>query len=179
MAAPVFIWAPDFCRRRFCFGMPDITPTRWASGTSGANQRTDPGPPGFTRNFNLLDGAGTHFDAVSFSERGSIYNRDGRSFFAFAAYTSPHWPLQVPDDYLELYAGAYDDGYDVLREQRFESLKEDGNVRVVAGFELFDVVADPGESTDLSQSEPEQYEAMLELWREERRRLGIILPLDI
>ena len=51
---------------------------------------------------------------------------DGKPFFAFAAYTSPHWPLQVPDQYLDLYAGHYDDGYDALREDRFDSLKEAG-----------------------------------------------------
>ena len=51
---------------------------------------------------------------------------DGKPFFAFAAYTSPHWPLQVPDEYLESYAGQYDDGYDALRMQRLDSLKEAG-----------------------------------------------------
>ena len=49
---------------------------------------------------------------------------EGNPFFVYAAYTSPHWPLQVPDDYLHLYSGRYDQGYDVLREQRFDSLKE-------------------------------------------------------
>lgn len=53
---------------------------------------------------------------------------DGRPFFAFAAYTSPHWPLQVPDEYLDLYRGRYDMGYDRLREQRLESLKAAGMV---------------------------------------------------
>ena len=51
---------------------------------------------------------------------------DGNPFFAFAAYTSPHWPLQVPDEYLDFYAGHYDDGYDALRERRFDSLQEAG-----------------------------------------------------
>ena len=40
---------------------------------------------------------------------------DGRPFFAYAAYTSPHWPLQVPDAELDRYRGAYDEGYDTLR----------------------------------------------------------------
>jgi arylsulfatase A-like enzyme len=34
--------------------------------------------------------------------------------------------LQVPDEYLDLYAGQYDAGYDALREQRFASLKAAG-----------------------------------------------------
>jgi arylsulfatase len=49
-----------------------------------------------------------------------------RPFFMIAAYTSPHWPLQVPDEDLDLYAGRYDMGYDRLRELRFESLKGAG-----------------------------------------------------
>lgn len=122
----------------------------------GVEQQQSPHAAGFSRAFNLLQGAGTHFDALGYKEGGSSYreneslaeypvgrystefytskliefieaDRDnGQPFFAFAAYTSPHWPLQVPDDYLDLYAGRYDDGYDALRERRFDSLKEAG-----------------------------------------------------
>lgn len=53
---------------------------------------------------------------------------DGRPFFAYAAYTSPHWPLQVPDEYLDLYRGRYDMGYDSLRVLRFQSLQAAGIV---------------------------------------------------
>ncbi len=48
--------------------------------------------------------------------------RDGKPFFAFAAYTSPHWPLQSPAAN-DRYRGHYDMGYDSLRRLRFESLK--------------------------------------------------------
>jgi arylsulfatase len=54
--------------------------------------------------------------------------QDDRPFFALAAYTSPHWPLQVPDEELDRYRGRYDMGYDRLREMRFASLKEAGIV---------------------------------------------------
>jgi arylsulfatase len=111
---------------------------------------------GFTRSWSMLDGAGTHYDSQGYSEDGSTYWSDtdyteypegrystdfytdrliefidagkagGKPFFAFAAYTSPHWPLQVPDEYRDRYAGRYDDGYDALRERRFESLKAAG-----------------------------------------------------
>ncbi|MCA7923112.1 arylsulfatase [Burkholderia cenocepacia] len=43
---------------------------------------------------------------------------DGKPFFAYAAYTSPHWPLQVPEPYLHKYAGRYDAGYDAIRDAR-------------------------------------------------------------
>jgi len=49
-----------------------------------------------------------------------------KPFFAYASYSSPHWPLQVPDDWLDKYKGVYDDGYEVLKEKRFAALKKKG-----------------------------------------------------
>lgn len=51
--------------------------------------------------------------------------KDGKPFFAFAAYTSPHWPLQAPPSN-DRYRGNYDMGYDSLRAMRFRSLKRAG-----------------------------------------------------
>ena len=56
------------------------------------------------------------------------YRGDGKPFFAFAAYTSPHWPLQVDDSYWKKYTGRYDDGYEKLKERRLESLKNAGMI---------------------------------------------------
>jgi arylsulfatase len=44
---------------------------------------------------------------------------DGRPFFAYLAYTAPHWPLQAPDSVIDKYRGAYDRGYDSVRQGRF------------------------------------------------------------
>lgn len=54
---------------------------------------------------------------------------DKKPFFLYAAYTSPHWPLQVPEEYIEKYQGVYDIGYDSLRSLRFHALKEKGMIR--------------------------------------------------
>jgi arylsulfatase len=51
---------------------------------------------------------------------------DKKPFFAYAAYTSPHWPLQVSDTYWKKYEGQYDEGYEKLRDQRLHSLIEKG-----------------------------------------------------
>jgi arylsulfatase A-like enzyme len=48
---------------------------------------------------------------------------DGKPFFAYAAYTSPHWPLQVPEPWLHKYAGRYDAGYDAIRNARIARQK--------------------------------------------------------
>lgn len=51
---------------------------------------------------------------------------DGRPFFAYASYTAPHWPLQVPDEWLDRYAGTYDAGWDTLRARRVAALRDRG-----------------------------------------------------
>lgn len=56
--------------------------------------------------------------------------RDGKPFAAFATYTSPHWPLQVPEPWASQYKGAYDAGYDAIRQQRLNKQKPLGFVPV-------------------------------------------------
>ncbi len=43
---------------------------------------------------------------------------DGKPFAAFATFTSPHWPLQVPEPWLSQYSGWYNGGYTVTRNRR-------------------------------------------------------------
>lgn len=50
----------------------------------------------------------------------------GKPFFAYAAYTAPHWPLQAPEDYIDRYKGVYDEGYDKIRLARIERMKAKG-----------------------------------------------------
>ncbi len=131
-------------------GYHTYTAGKWHLGVDAS---ASPTAAGFTRSFSLLQGAGNHWDSIGFENGPATWwadgdfaeypageystavytdrligfiesNRaDGKPFFALAAYTSPHWPLQVPDEDLNLYAGHYDEGYDRLRERRFESLK--------------------------------------------------------
>lgn len=49
-----------------------------------------------------------------------------KPFFALAAYTSPHWPLQVDSSYWKKYEVNYADGYEALRIRRLEGLKVKG-----------------------------------------------------
>jgi arylsulfatase A-like enzyme len=51
---------------------------------------------------------------------------DKKPFFAYAAYTSPHWPLQAPDEDIAAHKGRYDEGYDVIRKRRVEKMKQLG-----------------------------------------------------
>lgn len=46
-------------------------------------------------------------------------------------------------------------------------------------FQLYDLQNDPGETTDLSDTQLEKMESLLELWRVQRKQLGIVLPTDL
>lgn len=50
----------------------------------------------------------------------------GKPFFAYAAYTSPHWPLQAPQAWLDKYRGRYDAGYDSVRLARIQRMRDKG-----------------------------------------------------
>ena len=51
---------------------------------------------------------------------------DGVPFFAWYTPTTPHWPIQVPDNYLHRYDGVYDNGYDDLIRKRVQRANEMG-----------------------------------------------------
>jgi arylsulfatase A-like enzyme len=51
-----------------------------------------------------------------------------RPFFAYLSYTAPHDPLHAPAEFIDKYRGAYDEGWDVLRERRLQALKDRGIV---------------------------------------------------
>jgi arylsulfatase A-like enzyme len=49
-----------------------------------------------------------------------------KPFFAYLPFSSPHWPLQAPEEDRVAYRGQYDDGPDALREKRLRCLEEMG-----------------------------------------------------
>lgn len=51
---------------------------------------------------------------------------DNKPFFAYLAFTAPHWPLQAPTEVIDKYRGVYDVGYDVVRERRFAEQQKRG-----------------------------------------------------
>lgn len=88
-------------------------------------QPGQPGQPGGT------GGSPAAFYSTDFYTQRLIgyidaHKDDGKPFFAYAAYTSPHWPLQVPEPYLSKYAGRYDAGYDAIRAARIARQKQLG-----------------------------------------------------
>lgn len=51
---------------------------------------------------------------------------DDAPFFAYLAFSAPHFPLQAPDASLAAYRGAYDHGYDALFEARLAAARRLG-----------------------------------------------------
>jgi arylsulfatase A-like enzyme len=47
-------------------------------------------------------------------------------FFGYLTYTAPHYPLQAPREYIDQYRGAYDRGYDAVRDQRVSRMRSMG-----------------------------------------------------
>lgn len=96
---------------------------------------------------------------------------EGKPWFAYMPYTAPHWPLQLPDDWLDKYAGQYEMGYDELRNQRFRRALELGVIPANANLENFEPQADPWAS--VSADEQRKYSRAQEIYA------GMIEHLDM
>lgn len=73
------------------------------------------------------------YSSEAFASRIIQYLDDTRGdgskpFFAYLAFTAPHWPLHAPDEDIRKYEGRYDGGYDVLRRERLARMKSLGLV---------------------------------------------------
>ena len=97
-----------------------------------------------------------------------LQSHDGDApWFAYLPYTAPHWPLQVPDAWLDRYAGRYEEGFDALREERVARAEELGVIPAGASLDRFEPVAPPWESLTLNERREfaraqEIYAAMIE-----------------
>jgi len=101
---------------------------------------------------------------------------DERPFFAYLSYTAPHDPLHAPREYIEQYAGNYDEGWDTLRAKRIRRLSELGIVpEGAAAFPRLPTVpaweAMSGEERALAARDMEVYAAMVDYMDEEIGRL--------
>jgi arylsulfatase A-like enzyme len=122
----------------------------------GHTDELEPTARGFDRAYGLIFGAASHMEKKSlvapaiYREDGVVIETlpddfystntytdkiieyissnagDDKPFFAYLALTAPHWPLQVPEEYRNRYAGQYDDGYDELRSRRIDRAEELG-----------------------------------------------------
>lgn len=70
------------------------------------------------------------YSSKNYADKAIEYINESQSeekpFFHFLSFTAPHWPLQVPDEYIDLYKGQYDEGYEKLAKQRLAKGKKIG-----------------------------------------------------
>ncbi len=106
---------------------------------------------GFDKFFGTITGAGSFYDPATLTMMNEpvkagkgFYYTDAISdtacafvnshisssadkpFFMYVSYTAPHWPLHAPEEDIVKYQEMYEQGWDVLRQKRFEKLKEMG-----------------------------------------------------
>jgi arylsulfatase A-like enzyme len=69
-------------------------------------------------------------DAITDSALNFLNQHDrqyaDQPFFMYLAYTAPHWPLHAPQEDIDKYKDRYKDGWDVLREERYQRMKRMG-----------------------------------------------------
>ena len=124
----------------------------------GKKQQDSPHARGFERTFALMQGAANNFDSTPLWSGERIYREngkaaeypentfssdfytnkvidfierdhgDGKPFFAYLSFQANHWPIQAPRRYIGKFEGRYAVGWDVIRRQRFERMKQLGIV---------------------------------------------------
>jgi arylsulfatase len=102
--------------------------------------------------------------------------KDDKPFFAYLAFTAPHDPLHVPDDWINNYRGVYDAGYRALKAQRLQKMKDLGLLKGKTSFneddsqfDIWEKLSD--EEKKLEARKMEIYTAMLECLDHELGRL--------
>ena len=54
------------------------------------------------------------------------HKADGQPFFAYLPFTAPHYPLHAPAEFIERYAGVYEQGYTSIHAARVERMRAAG-----------------------------------------------------
>lgn len=87
--------------------------------------------------FSLVDGTEAvetvpenyyHTDAINDSTSAYIraFSQDETPFFLYVAHTAPHWPLHALPEDIEKYANTYTEGWDSIRESRYQRMVQQG-----------------------------------------------------
>jgi arylsulfatase A-like enzyme len=106
---------------------------------------------GFDRFYGTIHGAGSFYDPNSLTrdntqivpDESPYYYTDAISnnairfinehregpFFLYMAYTAPHWPMHALEEDIAKYQGRYSEGWDQLRQERYERMVEMGLIR--------------------------------------------------
>lgn len=122
------------------------------SGDNQTSKHNWPLQRGFDRFYGTILGAGSYYNPVTltrgntpiepevedfyYTDRITDYavqhvndhfrSNKNQPFFSYVAYTSPHWPLHALEEDIKKYKGRYDMGWDRLRRERVQKMREMG-----------------------------------------------------
>lgn len=126
-------------------GYTTLMAGKWHLGQPGPIAR------GFDEFYGMLQGFDSYWDASRYTRlpagrpvkqpNGTFYTTNvftdyaldfletarqspGKPWFLYLAYNAPHFPLHAPIDLIDKYQKVYDQGWDVIREKRFERMKK-------------------------------------------------------
>jgi arylsulfatase len=135
----------------FMSGKWHVTPYDYTNPEPTLHRASWPLQRGFDRFFGTLAGGGNYYNPVSLmsdnevietpgkdfyytdaiSDESAAYIRGAapeRPFFLYVAYTAPHWPLHAREKDIATYQGAYDGGWDTMRETRYRKMSKLGMI---------------------------------------------------
>ncbi len=120
---------------------------KWHLGQPGPIER------GFDEYFGMLHGFDSYWDAKKYTrlpasrpartQQGTFYSTNvitdyaldflqtarqspSKPWFLYLAYNAPHFPLHAPKDKIDKYQKVYEQGWDTIRQKRFERMKKLG-----------------------------------------------------
>jgi arylsulfatase A-like enzyme len=137
----------------FAVGKWHVTPGQ--NSMKLADMHNWPLQRGFDRYYGTIHGAGSYYDPSSLARDNKLItaandaeyqpaqyyytdaisdqaarfireNRPGRPFFMYVAYTAAHWPMHALEKDVAKYKGKYDQGYEPIRQARYEKAKRLG-----------------------------------------------------
>jgi arylsulfatase len=90
-------------------------------------------PRGITRGNDTVSIKDSHYystdafteTAIKFIAESRTENPD-KPFFLYLAYNAPHWPLQAPKEDIDKYREMYRNGWEAVRNERYEKMKQQG-----------------------------------------------------
>ena len=124
----------------------------------GSSKHNWPRQRGFDRFYGTIHGAGSFYDPNSLTRENTLISpltdkeyqpkefyythaindhveryireHDGKNpFFIYAAHTAPHWPMHALEKDAQKYKGAYNKGWDAMREARYKRQLEMGLIK--------------------------------------------------
>ncbi|MCR9278206.1 MAG: arylsulfatase [Pseudomonadaceae bacterium] len=66
--------------------------------------------------------------AAAIERHWSDPDEEAEPLFLYVAFTAPHWPIQAPEASVAKYRSVYRDGWQAVREKRFEALAADNMI---------------------------------------------------